>query len=393
MKIKPFFIACLPILLFSGCGTGMKTFNQGAMTGTNISASSQFQFEFAYTDTFTGTNISAATATSTYVILQGQSIANTTILETCNFAGTACNCILLNSSGTKVGTAQTIYDPTGNDLRCTINSAPAFSEVYISNVANTTTSNTLSVIPSASITAEDIMAAAALNENYLSSIYQYQCQQYYMQQIGSTPLNCASAAALTPLYVNMNYYLFGNNYTNNFSSQPSDALYNGGPICGMEVKEFDCTKSQPAAVFSLYSQDAGFFNTPISLTPSPGGAIGLYGYAAPEINWTDTNSYTYTGCPPGLSAEVFWQATDTAAGCASTNIPSLTDTIVNSPATNPDLAGLINHFYTAATSACAVGICNWPSGAYTFSNYGSTCGSTYPYGIGTNTTFCVAPAP
>jgi hypothetical protein len=274
------------------------------------------------------------------------------------------------------------------------------------------------------LTATDLMGT--LSPTYLYSVFNYTCNLNYLQKVNTTisSFDC-SAGPLDIITLGFHFYLWGGTYSSagNFSSKPTDILYNagtGGVTCGLQINQEDCTVSTPALAFGLYGQSTGIYTTPVSLPVAPNAGSALYGYAAA----TDTYSVTgtsYTVCPPGLINESIYTATPTASTFTSapfpsapTNIPtSQLDTIVAATSSPPSAMTATETSSGTATGTSSGGYCTstvtttvvsgtTSTGTYSFCTLPTVVsqGPVFAYGAETNTMtgtgtqveFCVIPS-
>ena len=388
--LAPFFVtACI--------NPGVKVLGSNAvsLSPSNTATTSSFSFKFALLNT------AAATPNNLFVFLQGNENTSSFIVDTCNFSGTGCKCVFENAAGTQIGTTSTTtisYDSTGNYLRCQADPSitASIAKVYVTNIAGTASSSVLTV--KSTLTASDLLGT--LSASRLVSVYKYYCNLNYLQKTGTTAASFdCTAGALNEFVFPFNYYVWGGTYSSagNFGSKPTDILYGGptGILCGMQINQEDCTVSTPALSFGLYGASTGIFSVPISMTASPSAGSALYGYAAPTSTFTYTGT-AYTVCPPGLSAEIFYQATPAATDFVSSNVPSgLVDTIAQAVSTTTTTPTLNVYEYTGGscgsvttstgTVTSTQQLCKAPTS-------GPGIAHSYSYSSNTQTQFCVIPA-
>mgnify|MGYP003353397755 FL=1 len=114
----------LPVILTACLETKPKVLGQDAKVdfgAINTNASASFKVNFALVNTSNST-----------IYVQGNTNAKSTLIATCNFAGTGCQCKFLDASGNTLATtsnSQISYDDPGNYYRCVYSGAQPITSV------------------------------------------------------------------------------------------------------------------------------------------------------------------------------------------------------------------------------------------------------------------------
>lgn len=351
------FLAGLALLAFAAACSDVKPKNFGSrqlnFDGTNDSSStSTFRFNFGYV------NSAAAAPLNKVVILQGAPNSKSAINSTCNLAGTNCVCEFYNANDVlleSTNSTQMSYDNTGNYLRCEYNGTLAdLKKVRVRNQNSTKFSDTYPVETPSTLTLQKLIGADQ-DINQVRTVSRYTCLYNFLQKQGTTELlfDCSNQGStcwsgftsngMTSgdwclLQVTLPFHLYRSNYENNYNYKIADKLYyseGNGLVCSTQVKQYDCggTGGVPVKDFGLYTTQTGVFDTPLSLTPSPGTPVVNYGFGAAVSTYAGA-----TVCPPGMVKRIFYRAvTSTATSIGpSHNMPNtLTATEIRDPASPP----------------------------------------------------------
>lgn len=354
-------LALAVVFVAIGCDTRPKVYNNrldlSSATSTDTSTVvDTFGFNFAYRDA------SATSPLNQIVFLQGNSVSKSTIISTCNGAGTNCVCSFYDSSHALLqesSSTQITYDSTGNYIRCQYTGALG-SLAYV-KVRNQNSSRVSIEYPvDLSLTLQKLIGVGN-DVNKVRTVSRYGCLFNFLQKAGTTTLlfDCSSQNSLCwsgfsnnagetsgdfcLLQSTFPFYLYTSGYDNNFDKKIADKIYGGdtaaGNLCGFQVKQYDCTGTAgtPVKSFGIYTDQIGIFQYPLSLTPAPEQAVAVYGFAAATSTFMGS-----TVCPPGMVRRIFY-ATSTAGISSvgpSHNFPdTLTATEIVAP-TSPPVTGL-----------------------------------------------------
>lgn len=314
-------------------------------------------------------------ATSFY--MQGASNSKTTMISTCNQSGSGCVCKFFKDDGTSsagpdaTGAANVIFDDRGNYFICVYGgTTPAdVAKIQIQNQAGTVTSALVSVEAAAAISLTKLIGTD-LDQNRVRSIYRYTCEYNFLQKNGTTTqtFDCSDGQGVSCvdggdannnfcfLKAKFPFFLYAENYSNNFNLKISDKLYgsNTDKICGLQIKQIDCVGTaadphgSPVRSFGLYGEQTGIWDTAVSLGAGPDITPLNYGYAARP------SATAPFACPPGLEKRTLFRADSNPlipdSGINSTLItpghnftPGMRATEVSPPTTTPP-AFTINKF-------------------------------------------------
>lgn len=346
------FIATLAA--FAGCSDtkpknlsrNTSLFNGG--DGTDPIVTDNFKFNFAYR------NGSATAPLNKIIYLQGAPNSKSTVISTCNGAGTNCVCEFLDASDVELeetDSTEMSYDNTGNYLRCEFDGdLTQLAKVRVRNMNSTRTSEIYFV--DTTLTLQKLIGYDQ-DINQVNTIYRYSCLYNFLQKQGTTELlfdcsdtgstcwsgyssNSRTSGNFCLLQSSFPFHLFASNYKNNFSEKIADQLYfadnpSGAFVCGLQIKQYDCagTGGTPVKDFGLYAVENGVFTVPVSLTPGPNKTITNYGFAAATSTFGGS-----TVCPPGMSRRIFYRTTTTTAPSIGPthNYPgTLTSTEIKAP--------------------------------------------------------------
>jgi hypothetical protein len=382
----------LPLLLaVAACSdTKPKVLSNNKISfGGDTDTPETFKFNFAYRDT------AATSPLNQIVYLQGAADTKTTLVSTCNAAGTNCVCEFLKSDETEITETQSTditYDQTGNYFRCNFPGTAAelatLAKVKIRNQNSTVVSAIYDV--DTSLTAQKILGDD-LNMNYLRTIYRFSCLFNFLQKAGTTSasFDCSDQSSLCGSIGSPNgdfcflqsyfpYFLYSSNNTTNFDQKKTDQLYNNGYICGLQIKQYDCagTSGTPVASFAVYGEQKGIFDTAVQMSPGPDAASSTYGYAARTSTFQGN-----TVCPPGLVRRIFYRAAVTPnTGWLGSNMTATTTSEVAAPGSTVADLGV----FRVKGGDCSGTACTLP---------GTADGQmgTFPYSSTGETEFCVIP--
>jgi hypothetical protein len=380
----------LAIFLLPAClGTQPKNFPFPTPNFNNANTGLQntFLFNFAFRD-------STVTTAPFTIYLQASTSAASSAAGLCNLAGTACICEFQDANGNVLGSTnstQISYDQTGNYFSCTqtaaVSATPA-AQVRIHNIANTISSLVLPVDTSSTLTLQKIVGSD-LSVNNVRSVFNYSCNFTFLQKAGTTTtfFDCSNQSTqcngdnFCLVEARFPFYLYSDNFTNNFSLKIAEKLYNDtstGTICGLQIPQYECADAQgtPLKAFGLYNTQTGIWNTSVQLGPGPNQATATYGFAAQV-------SPTSNLCPPGLVKQVFYQINPVnSAAAPNSNMPAnLVATQVSSPTATP--AGM-------AINQIPGGHCNGTS--CSLPAVGTLTVLTQAYSSTGQTAFCVIPS-
>lgn len=343
-----------------------------------------FRFNFAYRNPSADGTIP--------ILVQGAANTNTTMVSTCNGAGTNCVCeYFSNSLGTvSLGTSTTAaYDSVGNFFACTYSgTAASLSGAYIRlrNLNSTKIGDLISV--DTTLTAQKLIGSD-LDINNVRSIYRYGCKYNFLEKrdgiTSPTSFNCTSTLSFCGstnfcfVEAIFPFHVYSDNHSTNIDKKFTDLIYNAGStniLCGTQMKQFDCSESAVGASnlmtrsFGLYSAQTGNFQVPVILTPMPNGPSETYGYAA-QVGITGN-------CPPGMIKKDFYNASVPAM--ANSSLGALTVTEVSDNGVTPS-AFAVNR---RDGGTCNGTVCTVP-------NSGTTTQAVIPSPTFTaaGTTFCV----
>lgn len=338
--------------LLAGC-SDTKPKNLGRNTvlfgddGTDPGITDNFRFNFAYR------NPAATAPLNKIIYLQGAPNSKSTVVSTCNGAGTNCVCEFLDASDVELeetDSTEMSYDNTGNYLRCEFDGdLNQLAKVRLRNMNSTRTSEIYYV--DTTLTLQKLIGYDQ-DINRVRSVYRYSCLYNFLQKQGTTELlfdcsdtgstcwsgyssNGRTSGNFCLLQSSFPFHLYASNYDNNFSLKIADKLYYGDSpspfVCGSQIKQYDCggTGGTPVKDFGLYAVENGVFTVPLSLTPGPDQTVTNYGFAAPTSIFNGA-----TVCPPGMSRRIFYRTTTSTAPSIgpSHNYPgTLTSTEIKAP--------------------------------------------------------------
>ncbi|MCO5143377.1 MAG: hypothetical protein M9962_09835 [Oligoflexia bacterium] len=357
-------------------------------TATDTANVDTFKFNFAYRDS------AAAAPLNKYVYLQGAANTKTTMIATCNSAGTNCVCEFLDATETELeesDSTEISFDSNGNYFRCEYDGVlGSLAKVRIRNLNSTAISPIFDILDDTSLTAQKLIGSE-LNVNRIRTVSKYYCDYHFLQKIGTTitSFDCSAQAAsgcgsvYCILKLPFPFYLYSDNLSTNFPLRIADALYNGGStdkICDVQIKRLDCTDTgtgtTTAEQFGLYSEQTGIYEIPVLLAAGPSMPTLPYGFAAKTSTFLGN-----TVCPPGLVRRIFYNAT--TANIADTNLPG---SLVANEIQDPDAAAPAD----LTTQQYIGGNCTGTS--CTAPNYGFVTNSTsFAYSDAGQTEFCVIP--
>ena len=153
-------------------------------SGNDTNTPSSFAFNFALQDE----------GNDNLFYLQGAANSKTSVVTTCNSAGSNCVCVFLDSNEEEIDhttSAQIRYDTTGNYFRCTLGSSFSGDNVrYVKlrNQNSTITSTNYAVDTKTTMTLPKLIGSE-LEATKVRSIYRYECEHTYLQKRGTTEEN------------------------------------------------------------------------------------------------------------------------------------------------------------------------------------------------------------
>jgi hypothetical protein len=370
----------------------------------DTNGSSTFKFNFAMIQTTRSTSI---------VYVQGSINSKSSIIGTCNLAGTGCACYFADTDGKELGATDGTgisYDEPGNYFRCTVPSdvdVAEISTVTMKNLNGDVTSDAFEVKTLADISLAELIGAD-LDANRVRTISRYYCEYNYLQKSGTTtqtftcsvpnPNITCDTGNFCLLKARFPFYLYADTVSTNSGQKIADRLYNAGStnsICGLQIKQINCVQSDtdptdtfgtPVPKFGLYGISQGLFTIPVNLPPGPDLAVANMGFAA------KTSSITGE-CPPGLAKQVFFTTTiDSTSITPDHNFPT---NQVATEVSDPD--GAVPSAFKIAKfgggGSATFGNCNGTSCGMPISQATDDVkGGTQIYSKTGQTTFCVIPS-